>query len=249
MTSKAPGSCCISGVMHDGESIGEFKDIAGTETYLSYPPDKKTEYGIVYICDAFGMQFVNNRLLADSMAHAGYFVVMPDIFHGDPVPTDAFSPGATFDFQKWLPKHPKEQIDSIVDAAIKAMRSEFGVKKIGAVGYCFGGKYVVRFLAEGKGLDAGFIAHPSLVVREELKAIRGPLSIAAAEIDHVMSPENRHESEEILLKLGVPYQLTLYGAVEHGFAVRTDLSDKRKKFAMESAYFQAIRWFDEWLKN
>lgn len=64
-----------------------------------------------------------------------------------------------------------------------------------------------------------------------------------------MSDEQRHESEAILKKVGQPYQLALYGGVEHGFAVRVDLSDKKKKFAKESAYFQAIRWFDEFLKN
>jgi hypothetical protein len=32
------------------------------------------------------------------------------------------------------------------------------------------------------------------------------------------------------------------------FATRTDLTNKKKKYAQESAYFQAIRFFDEWLK-
>jgi len=33
------------------------------------------------------------------------------------------------------------------------------MQRIGSVSYCFGGKYVVRFLAEGRGVDAGFIVH------------------------------------------------------------------------------------------
>ena len=43
--------------------------------------------------------------------------------------------------------------------------------------------------------------------------------------------------------------MNLYGGCEHGFAVRTDLKDRRKKFAKESAYYQAVRWFDEWVKE
>jgi hypothetical protein len=44
----------------------------------------------------------------------------------------------------------------------------------------FQAKYVVRFL-KGNGLfDAGYVAHPSYVTDEELKAITRPLSIAAA---------------------------------------------------------------------
>lgn len=43
--------------------------------------------------------------------------------------------------------------------------------------FSFGGKYIVRFLAAGKGLEAGFTAHPAGVVAEEWEAISAPLSI------------------------------------------------------------------------
>jgi dienelactone hydrolase len=61
-----------------------------------------------------------------------------------------------------------------------SLLDEFGVKRLGAVGYCFGAKYVVEGLAEGGCIDAGFIAHPSAIERDELRAVRKPLSIAAA---------------------------------------------------------------------
>lgn len=69
------------------------------------------------------------------------------------------------------------------------------------------------------------------------------------ETDMIFPAPKRRESEDILQKLGIPYQLSLYGGVEHGFAVRTDLKDKRKRFAKESAAIQAIRWFDEFVKE
>lgn len=59
------------------------------------------------------------------------------------------------------------------------MRGPLGCKRIGGAGYCFGGKYVCRFLKEGK-LDAGYTAHPSFVDAEEVEGVTGPLSIAAA---------------------------------------------------------------------
>jgi dienelactone hydrolase len=127
----------------------------------------------------------DNCRLGDSMAKAGYFVVMPDLFDGDPIPLDAIEKG--FEFPPWLSKHPPERVDSIVEATIKEMRERYGVKKIGAVGYCFGGRYVVRFLAKDKGLDAGFAAHPSLVESSEFEAVTGPLSLALAGSSHVPS--------------------------------------------------------------
>jgi dienelactone hydrolase len=78
---------------------------------------------------------------------------------------------------------------------------------------------------------------------------RQPLTNTTIETDQVFPTPKRHESEVILQKLGNPYQIVLYGATEHGFAVRVDLKDPKKKFAKESAYFQAVRWFDEWIKK
>jgi hypothetical protein len=47
----------------------------------------------------------------------------------------------------------------------------------------------------------------------------------------------------------IPYQITLYSSVEHGFAVRGDISKKEVKYAKEAAFVQAVAWFDEYLKN
>ncbi len=51
----------------------------------------------------------------------------------------------------------------------------------------------------------------------------------------------------ILAKKGDPYQINLYSQVEHGFAVRADLSQKHRRYAKEQAFLQAVTWFDNWL--
>merc|ERR1712059_38831 len=121
------------------------------------------------------------------------------------------------------------------------MKGTMGVKKIGSVGYCF--------CAKGEGIDVGCMAHPSFVDAEELKAMVAPLSIAAAETDAIFPAEKRRESEDILKNMDLPYQMSLYSDVEHGFAVRADLSNKRAKFAKESAFLQHVQWFDEFVKG
>jgi dienelactone hydrolase len=97
------------------------------------------------------------------------------------------------------------------------------------------------------GIQVGFVAHPSFVEEEELESITGPLSIAAAETDTIFTTEKRHRSEEILQKRGLPYQITLYSCVVHGFAMRGDLSKKEIKFAKEQAFLQAVTWFNQYL--
>ena len=119
-------------------------------------------------------------------------------------------------------------------------------QKIGAVGYCFGGKYVVRYLRPGQ-IDAGYTAHPSFVQEDELRGIKGPLAISAAEVDPIFPSEKRHESEVILKELGLPYQINLYSGVEHGFAVRGNPEKRTVQYAKESAFLQAVQWFKEHL--
>lgn len=117
---------------------------------------------------------------------------MPDLFEGDPIPLNR---PEGFDIMAWLQKsgpegkgHGPGQVDPIVEKIISAMKSDMGVKKIGAVGYCFGAKYVARFGAKGKGVEVGCMAHPSFVEAEEVKAMVAPLSIAAAGIPNFLYP-------------------------------------------------------------
>lgn len=48
--------------------------------------------------------------------------------------------------------------------------------------------------------------------------------------------------------MDVPYQISLYSDVEHGFALKADLSKPRVKFATETAFMQTVNWFDHYLK-
>lgn len=71
----------------------------------------------------------------------------------------------------------------------------------------------------------------------------------ATEVDEIFPATKRRETEDILEKMSVPYQLNLFSDVEHGFAVRADLAKRRQKFAKEQAFLQAVAWFDEYVKQ
>jgi dienelactone hydrolase len=73
------------------------------------------------------------------------------------------------------------------------------------------------------------------------------LAISAAETDAIFPAEKRHKSEEILAQTKQPYQINLFAATEHGFAVRGDPKIKLQKFAKEQAFLQAVTWFDTFL--
>ena len=66
----------------------------------------------------------------------------------------------------------------------------------------------MRYLRSDQGkLDASYTAHPSFVEEAELKDMKGPLSIAAAETDMIFPNEKRHQTEDILKELKIPYQI------------------------------------------
>jgi len=250
MASYPPAKCCTVGTLHEGETTGKDIKIDGTiDAYLATPPEGKAHdgYGILYLPDVISI-WQNSKIMADNFAANGYTTLILDLFNGDPIQLNR---GGNFDFMGWLTKgsegnnpHTFEYVDPIVEKGIKALR-DLGIKKIGAVGYCFGAKYVVRHYKSG--IEVGFIAHPSFVEEDELAAISGPLSIAAAQTDSIFPTEKRHKSEEILINKGLPFQINLYSGVEHGFAVRCDTSVKIQKFSKEQAFLQALAWFEEHL--
>ncbi|KAJ5679763.1 Protein AIM2 [Penicillium macrosclerotiorum] len=245
MASNPPAACCASGFKHEGNPVGEVKDIDGVNTYIVYPKDNKTpEKAVIILTDVFGI-FPNSQLLADEFASKGYLTVIPDLFRGDQISVSDMNSGKV-DFPAWISKHQPEHVDPVVATSIKHVRETLGVKNVGAAGYCFGAKYVTRFLKANQ-IDVGFVAHPSFVTHEELGAIEGPYSIAAAETDNIFTTQLRHESEETLIKAGQPWQINLFSGVTHGFAVRGDPSVKIQKWAKEQAFFQATAWFGQYL--
>ncbi|GAB1203183.1 dienelactone hydrolase [Aspergillus pseudonomiae] len=244
MASNPPGPCCATGFKHEGNPVGEIKNVNGVETYIVYPQDKSTEKVIVFLSDIFGI-YINAQLLADEFAANGYTCVIPDLFRGDAIKLSDMESGKA-NLPAWLPNHQPNHVDPVVESTVKYVREELGAKRVAAVGYCFGAKYVCRHMKEGK-IDVGFNAHPSFVTHEELGAITGPLSIAASEIDTIFTTQLRHESEETLKKTGQHWQINLFSGVSHGFAVRADLSNKHFKFAKEQAFCQAVNWFRQYL--
>ncbi|KAL2109461.1 hypothetical protein VUR80DRAFT_2448 [Thermomyces stellatus] len=252
MASNPPSKCCTVGVKFSGEPTGKDIKIAGKwDGYLATPAPEKAHAGagILYLPDVIGI-WQNSKLMADQLAANGYLCLVVDLFNGDPMSLGDRPPG--FDFMAWLNHgsdgknpHTPEAVDPIVEAAAKTLKEEYGITKLGAVGYCFGAKYVVRHYKSG--IKVGYLAHPSFVTEEELAAIQGPLAISAAETDAIFPSDKRHKSEEILKDTGHPYQINLFSGVDHGFAVRGRQEEKVERFAKEQAFLQAVTWFDAWL--
>lgn len=152
--------------MPRGEPTGSIITIDnGIECYYAKATGDKIHEGkaILYLPGAISLDNPVHKALTISDR---YSTLIVDTFNKDPVKMNG-PPG--FDIMKWLNEgtgggpHTYKEVDPIVETAIKYLKNQ-GFSKIGSVGYCFGGKYVARFMAKGKGIDVGYTAHPSYVL-------------------------------------------------------------------------------------
>ncbi|KAH7402145.1 dienelactone hydrolase [Phaeosphaeria sp. MPI-PUGE-AT-0046c] len=215
--------------------------------YISPPPSNTTSptKALLYLTDIFGVPLAENRLLADSLASNDYLVVMPDLFAGDAIPLGSLEAG--LNLTGWLAKHGPAEIDRIIGETVEYMRGELGVQRIGGLGYCFGGKYVPRWLQGGERVDLGFIAHPSNLMEAEIEGVKEGLSIASGTLDDSFNATAKVRAEAILNKNKVTFQSNLYFGAPHGFAVRANISDPLQAYAKQASFVQAVSWFDAWL--
>lgn len=242
MASKPAGFCCTQGFKHSGEATGSFVEINGIECYVTGDESKASEYTHIMFTDVIGHRFINAQLLCDEYAKTtGAYVIAPDLFKGDPVPLN--KPEGYDLIRDWFPQHVPEITQPIVDKITSGVKEKYSPKYTVATGFCFGAKYAVRCLGAGL-VQAAAVFHPSFVEIDEVKAIKGPLFIAAAETDTIFTVELRHETEKVLAEVGAKYRITLMHGVEHGFAVRGDISVPWIKYAKEKAFADAVDWFD-----
>ncbi|KAG5749691.1 hypothetical protein H9Q70_007636 [Fusarium xylarioides] len=185
---------CFSGHVNPGAPTGRWDAVHGLRTYIAEPPSGKSAKAIIVIIpDAFGVDFVNNQILADHYASAAdYLVYLPDFMNGGAAPVRTMINMAHLwdETGTWLSK-PYYLLATMLDFVPFLIRNRFGVcwprvtgflnelqqqkdpaLPVGIAGFCWGGLHTVRLThnmaetktASGRALaDAFFTAHPSSV--------------------------------------------------------------------------------------
>ncbi|KAF3782086.1 Endo-1-3-1-4-beta-D-glucanase [Nymphaea thermarum] len=180
------------------------------------------------------------RKLADKIAASGLFVVVPDYFYGDPyVPEKCAIP-------EWLKIHGPDKGFEDTKPLIADLRSK-GISAIGAAGFCWGAK-VVAELAKTDEIQAAVMLHPSLVTVDDIKEVKVPIAILAAETDHISPPELIKQFEEILSsKNEVNSFVKIFLGVAHGWTVRYKTDDEAAVKRAEEAHTHMIEWFTKYV--
>ncbi|KAK7909017.1 alpha/beta-hydrolase [Apiospora marii] len=251
---KAAKQCPVADVsaLRDTENpVGKTTVYENVTMY--YTGDQKYAGGtaVLFLTDIYGIASPEDLRLADSFGRAGYFTVAPDLFNGSLSPLDMNAPG--FNQTQFLAAHGPDVTDPIVAKGIRYLREVRGARHVAIAGYCFGGRYALRFAGnltagENQGVDAAFAGHPAGWTDEEIAAITLPASVAQGQNDELNPQALRQEMEDILDNKTTPWQMDLYSGAMHGFAVRPNITVPQQRFAYETAFIQAVRWFDFWAK-
>jgi len=233
--SNPPDECCtiVRGI-HKGTPKGDFVNVNGLETYIT-KPENPNSGAVIILPDVMGNKAKNVQLLADALAAHGFLTLVTDDVKGDPTPNPR---PPDFDFGKWRERHGKETVIPIAKDAVDWIhKNQKDIKKIGAVGYCFGAPGTLALLAKGSHrVDVGCVGHPSFITLKELEDIESPLFIAAAETDAIFPEDLRAKAEATLKEGKKTYSVQLFSGVSHGFCVRGDDEQRIERYGKEAAF-------------
>jgi len=165
----------IQGSIHKGLPQGTEEIIHGLNTYVIGNRTNPRATIVVY-SDVFGLGLPNNKLIADSYAKSGeYLVYLPDFFEGDPVPVSVADTLIPVDaknqsnfswytgvlaslpsFLVWSVKHTEGRTNKTCFDFLEKLRHATPLNhKIGMVGMCWGGKYAIRAAREQNRIELG----------------------------------------------------------------------------------------------
>lgn len=184
-------------------------------------PDSPNGAGIVVLQEIFGVN-ANMRSVADAFADAGFNVIVPDLFWRQE-PGVELNPAT--DRERATELMQGLDVDlALHDALIAAdhLRGLDGANgKVGAVGYCLGGK-LAYLLSAGPGIDAA-VSYYGVAIQAKLDRmgdVRSALLLHIAEEDHLCPPEAQEAIEQAAAQHADHVQILRYPGVGHAFARR-----------------------------
>ncbi|CAN1807357.1 unnamed protein product [Linum perenne] len=239
---SGPQCCDNPPTLNPSSGSGHLEKLGGLDSYVTGSPDSKS--AVILISDVYGFCYALCRKLADKIAAAGYFVVVPDFLYGDPYVPDNAERG----IYVWIKDHAAAKGFEDAKPVIESLKSK-GVTAIGAAGFCWGAKVVVE-LAKGSYINAGVLLHPSFVTVDDIKEVKTPLAVLGAEFDNLSPPALLKQFEEVLAANHeqVDGSVKIFPGVSHGWTVRYNDEEKEVVKAADEAHNDMLEWFAKYVK-
>lgn len=220
-----------------GGVVSGFVPYAGNlQAYLARPSDGSPHPGVLVIQEWWGID-AHIKELTERLAREGYVALAPDLYHGQV----AAQPEEAMQLAQRLDR------DQAVQELLQALhylrnRDDVGPKRLGAVGFCMGGRFAWQ-LAERADGELAAVApfyggyNPS---PDEIQAITAPVLAVWGERDQSIPAEERERVVSLLEQQGKTHRALLYPA-EHAF-----MNDQRERYHREAAaaaWNELLGWF------
>jgi carboxymethylenebutenolidase len=231
--------------MSETVSISTLDGAGRFDCYLARPAGTPRA-AVVVIQEIFGVN-TGIRRKCERLAADGYLALAPDLFWRIEANVE-LDPDIPEQFQKALGlmgQFDQDQGVGDIEATIKYARSSEGCAKVGAVGYCLGGR-LAYMTAARTDADAcvGYYAVGIDNLLREKHAIARPLMLHIAGGDHFVGPEIQQAMHE---GLDDQTKVTLcdYPGLDHGFD--TDIAARRNEEGARLADKRTAEFFAEHL--
>ncbi|KAH9216972.1 dienelactone hydrolase [Leptodontidium sp. 2 PMI_412] len=241
-------SCCLKGFEWDGTPTGSIGKLANNDTYIT---GSNPDVAILVVHDLLSWNFPNIRLLADHYAReTNATIYVPDFFGGESLPPGPILSNNfhELDIPAFVAKNTREIREPEIFDCARALREKY--KKIGAVGFCFGGWAVFRLGAKEHQpllVDCISAGHPTWLTEKDIDEVAVPVQILAPEIDPVFTAELKLRSFQTISELGLPFDYQHFPGVEHACFTRGDSKHTGEREAMVRGKNAAVWWFKQFL--
>ncbi|KAK6088653.1 dienelactone hydrolase family protein [Seiridium cupressi] len=243
------GQCCVTGFTWDGTPTGRTSKIAQNDAYVT---GDNPDAAVLFISDLFGWTFNNIRLLADHYAkEAGVTVYVADFFGGEVINAEPLINGRwqEIDLEGFVGRNSREIREPEIFDCARALRQNY--KKVGAVGFCYGGWACFRLAAKEHQpplVDCISVGHPSMLTAKDIdEAGQIPVQLLAPEYDQMYTAELKLHTFQTLQKLNVPFDYQHFPGVEHACFIRGDDRKEGELKAMVRGKNAAVAWFKQHL--
>ena len=205
-------------------------------------PEGEAKGAIIVIQEIFGVN-EGIRRKCDGWAAAGYAAFAPDLFWRlqPGIELDADIEGDFKQAIDWMMKFDQDLGISDIEATIRHARAATGGKKVGAVGYCLGGR--LAFMAACRTDGDAFVGYYGVGINGllgESHAIGKPVLLHIPTADHFVLPDAQKAMHE---GLADNRHVTLYDyeGLDHGFA--TEMGNRRDEAGAQLADGRTAAFF------
>jgi len=184
--------------------------------YLALPEGDGTHAGVLIGHEGTGLgPQVKER--AHQLAQLGYVAFAADYVGGGEVLPDLASMSA-----KLGTLRDPDVLRELARAglAVLAKRPEVDPTRVAAIGYCFGGAFVLELARDGADVACTVGFHASLKTRnpDDASNIKGKVLVCTGADDPIVTAEERAAFEQEMRAARVDWRHEIYGNAVHGFA-------------------------------